>query len=294
MTATATPSLLTIEHQETKSMIVPLDYIDVAEMPESDVRWLADDIARTGLLTLPTLIRYTNGRQQIRYAIAAGKRRVAAMRLLGRTEVKAEVRERDETTSEEQHLIALVENTRRRENPMAELDAIEGLMKNGQLDEKGVAKRIGKPTSWVTGRRALGQLITPLADALRLGHMTFSTAMQAVKLSHAEQKAVVRRAEARQATQNVPATSPLTITGDDVSGVLNKGAIDPARLFDVDLRQAMPTEAVTDSLDAADALVGRLLDRYKAQADVVERLNLAKQWLEEALAVANEPEAANG
>ncbi len=111
---------------------------NVRELNQHDVDALANSIELVGQL-VPAIV-YADGES---YVLVAGHKRYAALRQLGRNEIRAEVSSR-----EAEHSDRAVENIVRTQlNPYEEAQAVQAMLANG-LSEDGAAR------PWAGRRRA--------------------------------------------------------------------------------------------------------------------------------------------
>ncbi len=152
--------------------LVPIDQIRPnPEQPrkafdEDELRGLTDSIRADGVLS-PLIVRREDGR----YVLIAGERRLRASALAGLTEVPVVVREAARPARQLE--LALVENLQR-----ADLDPIEAaqgyarLVREYGLTQAEVAERVGKDRSTVANAIRLLALPDFALDALRDGHLS--------------------------------------------------------------------------------------------------------------------------
>ncbi len=136
-------------------LLIPLDAIEAnpyqprRNFDEKALRELADSIAQNGLLQ-PVSVRQ---RDDGRYELIAGERRVMACRMLGHEKIRAIV----ETVSDEKSAVfALIENLQRRDlNFFEEAQGIQRLMQCGHMSQQEAAKKLGKAQSTVANKLRL-------------------------------------------------------------------------------------------------------------------------------------------
>lgn len=130
-------------------MLIRLDLIDrAADNPRrelTEIGELAESIRVQGLLQpLVVVPSSTEGR----YLLVAGHRRHAALRMLGRIEADAVVRE--EMDAARRLAAMLTENDQRQDlTPMERAEAYQRLMDEHDLNQTEVARLVGKSPSWV-------------------------------------------------------------------------------------------------------------------------------------------------
>ena len=130
-------------HKIAITAIQPNRYQPRMEFDESALEELKDSVKEFGVLQ-PLLVRKV---AENRYELIAGERRLRAAKLAGLTEVPVEVREYN---NEEIAQIALIENIQRENlNAMEEAKAYERLMKEFNLTQETVAKKVGRSRSHI-------------------------------------------------------------------------------------------------------------------------------------------------
>jgi len=118
------------------------------------------------------------------FRVIEGRRRVAALRALGATTVRAEVRE---VSKEEREALLLTANLARSPNPLMEAKAIRELLSAGWT-EKELRERLGLSHWKIRERLQLLKLDTSLQEKVRSGDMTLSAAKVAAKFPQEVQR----------------------------------------------------------------------------------------------------------
>ena len=155
---------MTTTQEPTGLWTIALDEIraerNVRELNQHDVDALASSIELLGQL-VPAIV-YPDGEG---YVLVAGHKRYAALRQLGRNEMRAEVRSR-----EAEHSERAVENIVRTQlNPYEEAQAVRAMLADG-LSEDGAAQALGWPKARVTARVKLLELPRAGPGDGRRGH----------------------------------------------------------------------------------------------------------------------------
>ena len=131
---------------------------------EEKLNELAESIQQHGIVQ-PLIVQ----KRDVRYTIIAGERRFRAARIAGLHEVPAIVREMD---GREVMEVALIENIQRENlNPIEEAAAIRFLMKEHDLTQEEVAKRLSKSRPAIANSVRLLQLPDDVQDYLREGRI---------------------------------------------------------------------------------------------------------------------------
>ncbi len=131
---------------------------------EERLNELAESISQHGIVQ-PLIVRKNGDR----FGIIAGERRFRAARIAGLTEVPAIVRDMD---GREVMEVALIENIQRENlNPIEEAAAIRFLMKEHDLTQEEVAKRLAKSRPAIANSVRLLQLPDPVQNYLREGRI---------------------------------------------------------------------------------------------------------------------------
>ena len=130
-------------HKIAITAIQPNRYQPRLEFDESALEELKDSVKEFGVLQ-PLLVRKV---AENRYELIAGERRLRAAKLAGLTEVPVEVREYN---NEEIAQIALIENIQRENlNAMEEARAYDRLIKEFDLTQETVARKVGRSRSHI-------------------------------------------------------------------------------------------------------------------------------------------------
>ena len=169
---------------------LPLDRLppDEAIFGGAPAAALVSSIRRDGVLQPVLLIRaYGDG-----YWIAEGRRRIKAARAAGRTTIPAWIADGDRAFAA---VLGLVTHGTRRDNPAAELDAIQRLLTLG-ADERTIARETGLRLATIRQRLRLLALDETLREALRRGKLAVGTAEHAAKLPAAAQRRLASRLDA--------------------------------------------------------------------------------------------------
>jgi ParB/RepB/Spo0J family partition protein len=169
---------------------LPLDQLppDEAIFGGAPAAALVASIRRDGVLQPVLLIRaYGDG-----YWIAEGRRRIKAARAAGRTTIPAWIADGDRAFAA---VLGLVTHGTRRDNPAAEVDAIQRLLTLG-ADERTIARETGLRLATIRQRLRLLALDETLREALRRGKLAVGTAEHAAKLPAAAQRRLASRLDA--------------------------------------------------------------------------------------------------
>lgn len=166
--------------------VVPLDEVRPnPEQPrevfaETDLAELAASIRAHGVLS-PLVVRRDNGR----YVLIAGERRLRAAALAGLTEVPVVVREAD--TPSQQLELALVENLQRTDlDPIESARGFQRLIDEYGYTQDQVAKAVGKDRSTVANLIRLLRLPDFVLAALRDGRISAGHARALLALTDTE------------------------------------------------------------------------------------------------------------
>ncbi len=149
--------------------MIALDQIrtdaNIRELTAADIDALAGSIALLGQIT-PAIVRPDGDH----YLLVAGHKRYAALRLLGQTEIRAEVRSPDA-----EHAERAAENVVRSQlNPYEEARAVAAMLANG-LTEDGAAQALGWPKARVTARMRLLELPDTAQQMVGTGQIALSS-----------------------------------------------------------------------------------------------------------------------
>jgi ParB family chromosome partitioning protein len=174
-------------------LFLPIEAIErCAEQPrkrfeEAKLEELAASIREKGVLE-PILVR----REGAKYRIIAGERRWRAAQRAGLKELPAVVRDASDREAFE---IALVENLQRADlNAMEEAEAYDVLVRDHELTQEEIAKRVGKERSTIANALRLLKLPEEVRDAVRDGRLDMGHARALLGLDDPE---AIRKAALR-------------------------------------------------------------------------------------------------
>lgn len=153
---------------------------------------LVESVARFGVL-FPILVRAQKRGKRTFYRVKDGRRRVLAAEDAGLTEIPARILLDGSTLTDS--VVTLQANTLRASNPVAELRAIEAMIKRGAT-ERDLAAATGLSLGAVRRRLRLQQLAPELRSAWEGGHMPLRAAEAASRLDTKKQKRLVKELQA--------------------------------------------------------------------------------------------------
>jgi len=131
---------------------------------------LADSIKEHGIIQPLILTAEENLPEGQAYALIAGERRLKAAKLAGLERVPAVLRE---TSSQDQLVVALIENVQRADlNPLETAAAYADLSKEFGLTHQEIGERVGKSRTAVTNTLRLLDLPDVVQQALRKGQIS--------------------------------------------------------------------------------------------------------------------------
>ena len=141
---------------------------NVRDVAADDVAALAGSIALLGQIT-PVIVRPDGDG----YLLVAGHKRYAALRHLGRTEIRAEIH-----SQEAEHSERAAENIVRTQlDPYQEAQAVAAMLANG-LSDDGAAQALGWPKARVTARMRLLELPEAAQQMVGAGQIALSSVEQ--------------------------------------------------------------------------------------------------------------------
>lgn len=144
--------------------INPNPYQPRTKIEETEIRDLVASIKKKGIIE-PLVVK----RQDNKFILAAGERRLKAAQLAGLKEVPAIIRD---LTDQELLEIGLIENLHREDlNPIEEARGYEQLNKNFGLIHEDIAQLVGKDRSTITNILRLLTLPKKLRDYLSSGKL---------------------------------------------------------------------------------------------------------------------------
>ena len=142
---------------------------------EESLRELSESIKEHGVIQPIIVKKSIKG-----YEIVAGERRYRASKLAGKTTIPCIVRD---FTDEQMMEIAVLENLQREDlNSIEEALGLETLMKNLNLTQEELAKRIGKSRSYITNMLGLLNLPPEVKELVKKGKITASHARTLSKI----------------------------------------------------------------------------------------------------------------
>lgn len=150
-----------------------------------DLEELAESVRVLGVLQ-PVLVR-PHPKDDVRYEVVAGHRRVEAARRAGLQKVPALVRELDDRQALE---VRLVENLQRKDlEPVEEAEGYRELIEHHGHTAESIAARVHKSRSYVFGRLKVLDLAEPLRRRLQAGELELSQALLVARVSGAKRQA---------------------------------------------------------------------------------------------------------
>lgn len=148
------------------SQILPNPRQPRTEFDRENLEELSASIREVGLLQ-PIVVR---PREDGRYELLVGERRLRAAKLAGLQSLPALIREADDKEALEQ---ALIENLQRSDlNALEEAQAYESLIEVFEMTQEQVAKRMGKSRTHVTNTLRLRELPETIKSYLAAGKLT--------------------------------------------------------------------------------------------------------------------------
>jgi len=163
-------------------MIDVNDYVD----PTPD---FIESVRRFGIIQ-PVLLC----RDKDRYKVLAGRRRVLSAKLIGMTTIKAIVREGISYSDAQASALTIEAQKKFNENPVAELRAIQSLIKDGYQKE-AIMSALGLSGERIDKVMKLGSLPEELLDAVQERKVSITTAKTLAKMSAPYQKKAIKTFE---------------------------------------------------------------------------------------------------
>ena len=147
---------------------------------EESLQELAESIKEHGVIQPIIVKKSIKG-----YEIVAGERRYRASKMAGMSTIPCIIRD---FTDEQMMEIAVLENLQREDlNSIEEAQGLETLMKNLNLTQEQVAKRVGKSRSYITNMLGLLTLPNEVKTLVKQGKITSSHARTLSKIEDPEQ-----------------------------------------------------------------------------------------------------------
>jgi ParB family chromosome partitioning protein len=145
--------------------VKPNPYQPRAKIQESEIKDLILSIKEKGVIE-PLIVR----REDEKFVLAAGERRLKAAQLAGLKEVPVVIRD---LTNQELLEIGLIENLHRKDlDPIEEANAYDELNKNFGLTHDQIAALVGKDRSTITNTLRLLTLPKKIRNYLRSGKLS--------------------------------------------------------------------------------------------------------------------------
>ncbi len=191
------PTSITLGEEPTGMRMIDTDLVEPGihqpreDFEEEELRNLADSIKEHGILQ-PVLVK----KEGERYILIAGERRWRAAQIAGIHKIPALVKVATPGGSLE---LSLIENIQRKElNPLEEAKAYHMLLKDFQLKQDDIAKRVGKKRSSIANYLRIlklpsrVQILIQKGD-LSLGHAKALSSLEGAKLQIKLAEEIVRR-----------------------------------------------------------------------------------------------------
>jgi ParB/RepB/Spo0J family partition protein len=152
---------------------------------EGEIKILAEDIKRNGLINPITVIKYCQNDPEYQYEVIAGRRRVMAVKLLGWNEIPCRILEGDEIKNAEE--IAGSENINRLAmHPLDESRLFAQLLENGRSVNE-LAQQYDRTVSAIWQRVQLLSLSDGIKELFREGKITLHAAAMLKSLDEEQQ-----------------------------------------------------------------------------------------------------------
>ncbi|MCO6540688.1 nucleoid occlusion protein [Bombilactobacillus bombi] len=165
--------------------IIPNTYQPRHDFNEVQINELAQSIQANGLLQ-PIIVRQND---EQKYEIIAGERRFRAIQRLNWTSIPAIIRE---YTNQESAALALIENLQREDlNPIEEARAYAKLEQMEQLQQKDLARKLGKSQSYVANKLRLLKLAPQVQQAISNGQISQRHGRALLNLNLEQQQALL-------------------------------------------------------------------------------------------------------
>lgn len=247
----------------TERRMIPLTELPLAHVGARAERELIDNIKTFGV-QVPIVVRERGGA----YVLVDGRRRVAAQRIALEEAIKAHGAESPEAealrtikaevisgvTAAMASALTIGLHATRRENPAAELEAIEDLLKVG-AQEADICEATGLAPHQVRARLRLQRLIQPLRDAFRDGQITATTAGDAARLPAAMQTRLAAKLLAGE-----------RLTSKDVKAARSAQAVSVTDQLPEDIFAAIPEETESSSDTVTVVAIAEFVQR-RAEGD---------------------------
>ncbi|NPA87489.1 MAG: ParB/RepB/Spo0J family partition protein [Epsilonproteobacteria bacterium] len=166
--------------------IIPNPYQPRREFSEESIEELASSIKKHGLLQPVIVIK-----EDDKYILVAGERRLRASKKLGKTKIKAIVAP---YSKEDLREYALIENIQREDlNPVEIAYSLESLIKEHGFTHEELAKSIGKSRSYVTNILRILSMPEIVKENLKQNKITLGHAKVLSGLDEQEINEVVKK-----------------------------------------------------------------------------------------------------
>jgi ParB family chromosome partitioning protein len=168
--------------------IVPNPYQPRKEFSEESIDELAASIKKHGLLQPVVVIK-----QDDKYILVAGERRLRAFKKLGKDKIKAII---TDYTKEDLREYALIENIQREDlNPIEIALSLYALIEEHGYTHEELAKNLGKSRTYITNMLRVLQLPQNVIKKVRNGEISFGHAKVLVSLPPEKIEDVVKKIE---------------------------------------------------------------------------------------------------
>jgi ParB/RepB/Spo0J family partition protein len=158
---------------------------------EGDIKILAEDIKHNGLINPVTVKAHLNMEEELEYEVTAGRRRLAAVKLLGWTEIPVRILEGDETERADE--IALSENVNRLAmHPLDEAVYFKRLIESGEPIQT-IAGRSDRKVPEIYQRIRLLSLEPAVQELFRAGKLSLASAAMLADLDAGQQALFVEQ-----------------------------------------------------------------------------------------------------
>jgi len=153
-------------------------------MDTESIQELSESIKEQGVMQ-PIIVRKVDGKDDLKFEIVAGERRMRAAKLAGLETVPVIIRD---ISDESAAIMALIENIQREDlNPIEEAQGVRRLLDEFGLTHEQASKAIGRSRSATSNILRLLNLAMPVQKMLLAGDIDMGHARALLSLSAAEQ-----------------------------------------------------------------------------------------------------------
>ncbi|HRE41270.1 MAG TPA: ParB/RepB/Spo0J family partition protein [Ignavibacteria bacterium] len=192
------------------------------EFTDNELNELKNSIKEYGLLN-PVTVKLSNDKK--RYILIAGERRLRATKLLGETKIKASILDKQDMSSMELAVLAIIENIQREDlNPIELSNSYQMLIDNYGLTQEQLAEKVKKQRSTIANILRLQKLPAEIKVSLKKNEISEAHARVLLRIDDREKQLNLWR---KVISEKIPVRTLEELTKSGVKEKKSKSKISP-------------------------------------------------------------------